>query len=531
MQRLRFRPGLTLGISLGIGLFLLLSTRGRAQDNMGFPVKVEVTQGTLEGRYSTLTGVQTYFGIPFAAPPVDELRWQPPQDAESWEGVRMATAFGPRAIQPYLYDDMRFRSPMASEDCLYLNVWTPARSGTTDLPVLVYFHGGGNTTGSGDELRYDGEKLAEEGIIVVTPNYRLGVFGFLAHPELTAEQDGHSGNYGLLDQVKALEWVRDNIAAFGGDPDRITIAGESAGSIDVSVLMTSPLSRDLLAGAVGESGAAIHPTFAPVPLAEAEAAGTEFTKQLGVTSLAELRQTPTRVIYETAVRNEDYRYRSGLVLDDYLLPKAPAEILAAGEQADVPLLVGWTSAEMAWAPAPESPAAYEEQIKGQYGERAEELLALYPSDSDDLRRTAVDLMSDNWIVYSTWKWAQLHDSTSDQPVYRYRFDRVRPPLKGQTRDEEPIGAGHATDIEYFMNTLDKSDAYAWDENDRKAAETISAYLVNFVKTGDPNGGELPEWTPMRAEAPNVMHLDAESGSRQSEVEERYRGLDGYYTGE
>ena len=292
MQRPLFRPGLALGISLGIGLFLFLSTRGRAQDNMGFPVKVEVTQGTLEGRYSTQTGVQTYFGIPFAAPPVGELRWQPPQDAENWEGVRMATEFGPRAIQPYVYDDMRFRSPMASEDCLYLNVWTPARSGTTDLPVLVYFHGGGNTTGSGDELRYDGEKLAEEGIIVVTPNYRLGVFGFLAHPELTAEQDGHSGNYGLLDQVKALEWVRDNIAAFGGDPDRITIAGESAGSIDVSVLMTSPLSRDLLAGAVGESGAAIHPTFAPVPLAEAEAAGTEFTEQLGVTSLAELRQTP-----------------------------------------------------------------------------------------------------------------------------------------------------------------------------------------------------------------------------------------------
>ncbi len=496
---------------------------------MGFPVQVNVAQGTLEGRYSTQTGVQTYFGIPFAAPPVGELRWQPPQDAENWEGVRMATEFGPRAIQRYVYDDMRFRSPMASEDCLYLNVWTPARQGTTDLPVLVYFHGGGNTTGSGDELRYDGEKLAEDGIIVVTPNYRLGVFGFFAHPELTAEQGGHSGNYGLLDQVKALEWVRDNIAAFGGDPDRITIAGESAGSIDVSVLMTSPLSRDLLAGAVGESGAAINPTYAPVPLAEAEATGTEFAEQLGVTSLAGLRQTPTRVIYETAVRNQDYRYRGGLVIDDYLLSKSPAEILAAGEQAQIPLLVGWTSAESAWAPAPESAASYEEQVREQFGDRAEELLALYPSDSDDLHRTAVDLRSDNWIVFSTWKWAQLHDRTSEQPVYRYRFDRVRPALKERPRDREPFGAGHATDIEYFMNTLAKSDAYAWDEDDRKAATTISSYLVNFVKTGDPNGGELPEWKPMTADTPNVMHLDTESRLEASGVEDRYRGLDGYYS--
>ena len=531
MQRSLSRPGLALGIALGIGLFLLLGTRVRAQASMGFPVRVEVAQGTLEGRYSTQTGVQTYFGIPFAAPPVGDLRWQPPQSPENWEGVRMATEFGPRAIQQYVYDDMRFRSPGVSEDCLYLNVWTPARRGTTDLPVLFYIHGGGNTSGSGDELRYDGERLAESGIVVVTVNYRLGVFSFFAHPELSAEQGGHSGNYGILDQVMALQWVRDNIAAFGGDADRITIAGESAGSIDVSVLMTSPLSRNLLAGAVGQSGAAIAPTFPPVPLAEAEAGGTQFAEQMGVSSLAALRQAPTSAIYETAVLGTDYRYRGGLVIDDYLLPQSPAAILAAGEQAQVPLLLGWTSAESAWAPAPESAASFEEQVRQQFGERADELLTLYPSDSDDLHRTAVDLASDNWIVYSTWKWAQLHRSTSEQPVYRYRFDRVRPPLRGQTRDTEPIGAGHASDIEYFMNTLDKSDAYAWDQSDRKTAATISAYLVNFVKSGDPNGGQLPEWKPMTEEAPNVMHLDTESRLETSKEEERYRGLDGYYTGE
>ena len=519
------------GLGLCLGLFLVLSTRVRAQDNMGFPVRVSVAQGELEGRYSTKTGVQTYFGIPFAAPPVGDLRWQPPQPAASWEGVREATEFGPRAIQQYVYDDMRFRSPMASEDCLYLNVWTPVQRGQTDLPVLVYYHGGGNTSGSGDELRYDGEKLAEAGIVVVTVNYRLGVFGFFAHPELSAEQGGHSGNYGILDQVAALEWVRDNIEAFGGDPARITIAGESAGSIDVSVLMTSPLSRDLLAGAVGQSGAAIAPTFTPISLADAEERGTDFARRMDYTTLAELRRAPTRDIYELAVRDTaGYRYQAGLVIDDYLLPKSPAEILAAGEQAKIPLLVGWTSAETAWAPAPASDADFEAQVRERFGDRADEILTQYPGRGKELRRTSVDFSSDNWIVYSTWKWAQLHASTSEEPVYRYRFDRVRPPLKGETRDEEPIGAAHATDIEYFLNTLDKSDAYAWQAADRTTAQTMAAYLVNFVKTGAPNGQELPEWGPMTAETSNVMHLNEESSAQSSETEGRYRGLDGYYSG-
>ena len=442
----------------------------------------------------------------------------------------MATDFGPRAIQQYVYDDMRFRSPMVSEDCLYLNVWTPSRRGTTDLPVLVYFHGGGNTAGSGDELRYDGEKLAADGIVVVTVNYRLGVFGFFAHPQLSAEQSGHSGNYGLLDQVAALGWVRDNVAAFGGDPDRITIAGESAGSIDVSVLMTSPLSRDLLAGAVGQSGAAIDPTFTPIPLTEAEARGTDFAERVGVSSLTDLRALPTRDVYEAAILTDGYRYRSALAVDGYLLPKSPAAILRAGEQAQIPLLVGWTSAETAWPPAPESPAAYEAQVRQQYGDRAEALLALYPSDSDNLHRTAVDLMSDNWIVYSTWKWAQLHAGNSEQAVYRYRFDRVRPPLRGQSRDLEPIGAGHATDIEYFMNTLSKSDAYQWNDDDRRTAETMAAYLVNFVKKGDPNGGKLPDWEPMTTDAAKVMLLDVESRLEESGVEGRYQGLEEVYGG-
>ena len=505
----------------------LLFTCVRAQSNMGFPVKATVAQGTLEGRYSTQSGIQTYFGIPFAAPPVGELRWQPPQPPADYEGVRMATEFGPRAIQRYVYDDMRFRSPMASEDCLYLNVWTPARKGQTGLPVLVYFHGGGNTSGSGDELRYDGERLAQDGIVVVTPNYRLGVFGFLAHPELSAEQGGRSGNYGILDQVAALEWVKENIAAFGGDPDRITIAGESAGSIDVSVLMTSPLSRDLIAGAVGESGAAIDPTFTPVPLAEGEQNGVAYLEQTDYGSIEELRNAPTRDLYETGILQEDYRFPNRLVIDDHVLPQTPAEILAAGEQADVPLLVGWTSTEAAFGPPPASAEVYTSQVRERFGDGADSLLQYYPAT--DAARSSIDLNSDTWIVFSTWKWAELHRQTSSQPVYRYRFDRVRPALLGQPREQEPPGATHATDIEYFMNTLDKSDAYDWQEADRRTAATMAAYLVNFVKTGDPNGGDLPEWQPLGEGPASVMHLDEQSAVRTSEVEDRYRMLDRYYT--
>ena len=506
----------------------LLSTCVPAQENMGFPVQTTVAQGTLEGRYSTQTGVQTYFGIPFAAPPVGDLRWRAPRAPADYEGVRMATRFGPRAIQPYVYDDMRFRSPMASEDCLYLNVWTPARKEQTGLPVLVYFHGGGNTTGSGDELRYDGEQLAQDSIVVVTANYRLGVFGFLAHPELSAEQDGHSGNYGILDQIAALEWVRENVAAFGGDPERITIAGESAGSIDVSVLMTSPLSRRLIAGAVGESGAAIHPTFVPISLEEAEANGAGFLQQTGYQSLAELRQAPTRDLYETVVGKPDYRFRSALVVDGYVLPSSPADILAAGEQAQVPLLVGWTSAEIAWLDAPESPEAFVAEVRERYGNRSEAILTAYGAE-EDLARAATDLASDSWIVYSTWKWAELHRQ-SGAPVYRYRFDRVRPPLRGQSREQEPPGAGHATDIEYFLNTLAKSDAYAWEDADRATAQTAARYLTNFVKTGDPNGPDLPPWPALEAGQanPRVMHLNAESEARPSQVESRYRMLDQHY---
>ena len=261
-----------------------------AQGNNAFPVQARIDMGIIEGNYDTHTGIQTYFGVPFAKPPVGPLRWKAPQPMEPWEGVKMTKSFGPRPMQANVFGDMKSRSAGVSEDCLYLNIWTPAKRNTENLPVLVYYYGGGNVAGDASEYRYDGESMARKGMVVVTANYRLNIFGYLAHPELSAEAPYKaSGNYGALDQVAALEWVKRNIASFGGDPDKITIAGESAGSIGVSTLMASPLSKNLIAGAIGESGAAIYPTMAPVTLSEAEKQGADFLQKAGVSSLDALR--------------------------------------------------------------------------------------------------------------------------------------------------------------------------------------------------------------------------------------------------
>ncbi len=512
-----------------IALLLLtcLGTRVRAQQiNFGFAVRTEVANGALEGNYSTRTGVQSYLGVPFAAPPVGERRWQPPQPAADWDGVRMAKEFGPRPVQRYIYSDMVFRSPSVSEDCLYLNVWTPAKKGVEKLPVLVYFYGGGFSAGSGDEGRYDGEQLAREGVVVVTPNYRLNVFGFLAHPELSAESGyGGSGNYGLMDQAAAIQWVKDNIAAFGGDPDHITIAGESAGSMSVSAQMVSPLARDLLAGAVGESGSVVNPQRPLTPLADGEAWGEAFLKASGYRSIAELRNAPTRDIYETL--NDGDFGGPPAVLDGRFFTEDPALTFREGRQAQVPLLVGWTSTERPWGRFPETAEAYRNMLEEQYAGTASEIEKYYPADTPT--RSAIELASDTWIVLGTWNWADLQRRYSDQPVYRYRFDQIRPALKGQENPVEMPGAAHATDIEYFLDNLSVSDQYLWGEPDRKAARTMVSYLANFVKTGDPNGEDLPEWPALReGETPEVMILKAESQAEPFTAEPRYRYLSKMY---
>ncbi len=511
------------GILITLLMLTSFPTRARAQQmNFGFAVQTEVANGTLEGNHSTRTGVQSYLGVPFAAPPVDELRWQPPQAAADWNGIRMAKEFGPRPVQKYLYSDMVFRSPAVSEDCLYLNVWTPATENQQGLPVLVYFYGGGFSAGSGDEGRYDGERLAQEGVVVVTPNYRLNVFGFLSHPELSAASAyGGSGNYGLMDQAAAIQWVRDNIAAFGGDPERITIAGESAGSMSVSAQMVSPLARDLLAGAVGQSGSVVNPQRPVAALSDGEAWGERFAEAGGYASLADLRNASTRSIYETLTNNNIGG--PPVVIDGHFLTEDPTQTFRDRAQAKIPLLVGWTSTERPWGPFPETAADYRQMVANQFPEDTDAVIEFYPSDTPT--RSAIELASDTWIVLGTWNWADLQRQHSDTPVYRYRFDEIRPPLKGQKNPTQLPGAAHATDIEYFLGNLDVSDQYDWEEKDRAAAKTMVGYLANFVKTGNPNGENLPEWPALQeGDTPDVMILKADSKAESFAAEPRYRYL-------
>src|SRR5581483_9171837 len=300
------------------------------------PTQIHTASGVVEGVRSADKKVAVFEGIPFAAPPVGKLRWQAPQPVAAWEGVRKATAFGPRCMQAPIYSDMIFRDPGPTEDCLYLNVWTPANSAEAKLPVMAWIYGGGFAAGAASEPRQDGSKLAEKGVVVVSMNYRLGVFGFFAHPELTKESPEHaSGNYGLLDQAAALKWVQKNITAFGGDPGNVTIFGESAGSISVSAQMASPLSKNLIAAAIGESGSILGALSAS-PLAEGEQNGVKFATAIGKDSLAALRAMPAEQLLEATAKPGLPRFSP--TVDGWFFPKSPFEIFAAGEQAHVPLL-------------------------------------------------------------------------------------------------------------------------------------------------------------------------------------------------
>jgi para-nitrobenzyl esterase len=485
------------------------------------PVKTK--NGAVEGTTEP-SGVGVYRGIPFAAPPVGDLRWKPPQPAKNWTGVRQGDKFGPQCMQRRVFSDMVFRASGMSEDCLYLNVWTPAKSASERLPVLVYFYGGGYTAGDGSEPRYDGESMARKGIVALTVNYRLNVFGFFAHPELTKESPQHAaGNYALLDSWAALRWVQDNIAAFGGDPKKVTIAGESAGSISVSALMASPLSKGLFAGAIGESGAMIEPTLPPVPLADGEKNGLTFATGIEAPTLAALRALPAEKILDATAKQGIPRFAP--TIDGYFLPKLPAEIYAAGEQAHVPLLAGWNSQESGARavlgtnePTPEN---YMNAIKKLYGERADQAVKAYPaSTNDDVQQSATALASDRFIGYSTWKWIDLHGKTGGKPVFRYLYLRPRPGARG---------ASHSAEIEYAMGNLATNKVFAWTPDDYKVSEVMQGYFANFIKTGDPNGSGLPKWPAANSgNAVQVMHIDVSPRVEPEMARDRYLFLDQVY---
>jgi para-nitrobenzyl esterase len=449
-------------------------------------------------------------------------------------------------MQAPIFGDMGFRSNGMSEDCLYLNVWAPVKKGNELLPVLVYFYGGGFVAGDGSEPRYDGESMATKGIVALTVNYRLGAFGFLSHPELSKESPHKSsGNYGLLDQAAALKWVQENIAAFGGDPKRVTIAGESAGSISVSALMASPLSKNMIAGAIGESGSLLG-ALPAVPLAEAEKVGEEFAKTVKAASLAELRAMNADSLLAASTKFGPFRFSR--TIDGYFFPKDPFAIYAAGEQAKVPLLAGWNNEEMNYRmvmggdqPTKEN---YEKAVRKLYGKKADEVLKLYaPTTDADVERVATDLAGDRFIAFSTWKWMDVHHKTADKPVYRYLYERPRPAMSPEMGDASPglaggvqrgnanrtppaKGAVHSAEIEYAMGNLSTNKVYAWTEDDYKVSRIMQEYFANFIKKGDPNGAGLPQWPAIKANAPvPVMHIDVNTRTEQEKNAERYLFMD------
>ncbi|MCX6217813.1 carboxylesterase family protein [Spirosoma sp.] len=533
--------------------FLILSTISLAHLATAQSAKApqaKTANGVVEGVVEP-SGIRSFKGVPFAQPPVGELRWKEPQPVKNWQGVHKADKFGPRAMQRPIFGDMGFRSNGMSEDCLYLNVWTPAKSANEKLPVLVYFYGGGFVAGDGSEARYDGESMARKGIVALTVNYRLGVFGFFAHPELTKESPNHSsGNYGYLDQAAALKWVKENIAAFGGDPNRVTIAGESAGSISVSALMVSPLSKGLFAQAIGESGSLLG-GLPPTSLAKGEEAGTKFaTEAAGANTLTELRAMPADRLLEATAKPGVPWFTS--TIDGYFFPKLPLEIFEAGQQAHVPLLVGWNSEEMNYRavmgqekPTPEN---YANALKKLYKEQADEVLKLYPGTTEpEILESATALASDRFLAYSTWKWADMQAKTGGgKPVYRYYYSRPRPAMTPAMGNAAPglaggvvkstdanamkvapaSGAVHSAEIEYAMGNLPSNKVYAWTPDDYKVSEVMQNFFANFIKTGNPNGPGLPKWPAANVgNSVQYMHIDVNTRLETEKNRARYLFLD------
>lgn len=487
------------------------------------PTQVKVAQGIVEGFATTANpDVRAFLGIPYAAPPVGARRWTPPEPPASWEGVRSAKQFGARCVQTNPWPDMLFQSPAESEDCLSLSIWTPAQADSDPLPVMVWIHGGGFFAGAGDEKRHEGVPLASKGVVLVHLNYRLGILGFLAHPELTAESPRRaSGNYGLLDQIAALGWVRENIAAFGGDPRNVTIFGESAGSFSVSALMASPLAQGLFHKAIGQSGAYFSTTTLPLlPLSEAERRGAALASAVGATSLADLRaKAPADLIAKLGPELT----RFGPILDGYALTSDPWDVFAQGKQSHVPLLAGWNSAESKLPPV--SVAAFTAQLRKTFGKDADAALAVYPAKDDrEARLSASALAGDNFIAYNTWKWIEVHAATGGAPVYRYLFDQICPTMGGPPLADDP-GAAHATDIEYVFNALTTRDL-AWRADDRKVAELMGTMWVNFARTGNPNGPGVPEWPAWNAGGERrLLRINASAASEPESHRDRYELLD------
>jgi para-nitrobenzyl esterase len=490
---------------------------GMSQSMFADSLTVKTEQGKAHGKTINDGKVKAFLGLPYAAPPVGDLRWKAPQPPVPWKGERDATQYGSRCAQGRIFEDMVFEDGGESEDCLFLNVYAPADAKGKKLPVMFWIHGGGYSGGASSEPRHDGDFMPLKGVVLVTINYRLGVLGFLATADLAKEANGVAGNYGLMDMVAALHWVKANIRRFGGDQGNVTIFGESAGSFAVSTLMASPMAQGLFQKAIGESGGALgEGLLAYQSLGVREKKDAEWVASLGVSNLAELRALPVERILEAAKKKGMGGFPPDI--DGKLLVEPVAVTYAAGKQAHVPLLAGWNRDEGGLTPT--TAEQWKADAAKLFGERAPEFLKVYPGDTDEqATRSAADYRGDSFIAFSTWQWIEAHRTTGQSPVYRYHFELPAPPSKyfkgGVT--------AHADDIEYVFGTIDTRAGAVMRPEDRKMSDQIMTYWTNFAKTGDPNGPGLPVW-PEYDKDDTLIHLNSTITSGPDTLRPRYEFL-------
>lgn len=470
---------------------------------------IKIEGGRISGIKSAESDVVAYKGIPFAAPPVGDLRWKAPQPVVPWEGVKKCDAFGaspmqakPVSFMVYTPEFLIPEKPI-SEDCLYLNVWTNAHKGEK-RPVFLWIYGGGFSSGGTAVPIYDGEAMAKKGVIFVSANYRVGVFGFLAHPELTKESPNNaSGNYGLMDQIAALKWIKKNIAAFGGDPNNVTVDGQSAGSMSVNCLVASPQAHGLFNHAIAESGSLMvnNPLLPSNNLASAEEQGVKFMQSAKAQSIADLRKMPAEELLKI-------QGRFSPITDGYVLPQPVWQIFAEGKQNNVPVITGW-NADESFVMSTKNKDDYVASIKKQYGTDADSILKYYPGNTDaEAARSQVKMSRDQIFAMSGYKWITLQSQQGKAPVYAYNFNRKLP----ATPEYAKWGAFHTGEVAYVMDNL-KFLNRPWEPADQPLATLMSSYWINFIKTGNPNGAGLPQWPQYNNNSQQIMAFDVQSGKQ------------------